>query len=138
MLSVVSSQRIYSGLAVSELRSCHEHFNDNVCDEHGQNTCWTSSSWYAPSYYQLRLTAYMRYSLDVIARCLPPSGITNPEYGLFSSAICTQTDVSVLREGFRSFPSGHSSSALSSRLHLSFDDKCLHFFFQCPLLGLVS
>lgn len=37
------------------------------------------------------------------------SGITNPEYGLVTDAICRQTDMNKLRDGFRSFPSGHSS-----------------------------
>ncbi|EJD02401.1 PAP2-domain-containing protein [Fomitiporia mediterranea MF3/22] len=57
---------------------------------------------------------------DVISRCQPPSGIVNPEYGLVSSAICTQTDVGILRDGWRSFPSGHSSLSFAGLGFLSF------------------
>lgn len=39
----------------------------------------------------------------------------NPEWVLVSSAICQNTDSSVLDDGFRSFPSGHSSSKHSSQ-----------------------
>jgi diacylglycerol diphosphate phosphatase/phosphatidate phosphatase len=47
---------------------------------------------------------------DLIARCMPPAGITNkPMYGLVTSAICTQTGKFIMRDGFRSFPSAHSS-----------------------------
>ncbi|KAI5121683.1 hypothetical protein M0805_002759 [Coniferiporia weirii] len=69
---------------------------------------------------------------DVISRCQPSSGITNPEYGLVSSAICHQTDKHILTDGWRSFPSGHSSLSfaglgflafyLAGKLHL-FDGK---------------
>jgi len=57
---------------------------------------------------------------DVISRCVPPSGITNPEYGLVSSAICTDTDISKLRDGWRSFPSGHSSLSFAGLGFLAF------------------
>ncbi|KAH8116869.1 PAP2-domain-containing protein [Phellopilus nigrolimitatus] len=73
---------------------------------------------------------------DVISRCQPHPGVTNPEYGLVTSAICTQMDVHILRDGWRSFPSGHSSLVsevsfaglgflafyLAGKLHL-FDEK---------------
>lgn len=47
---------------------------------------------------------------DILDRCQPPPGSSNPEFGLASWQICTTTDNSLLRDGFRSFPSGHSSS----------------------------
>ncbi|KAG8820251.1 hypothetical protein FRC19_009017 [Serendipita sp. 401] len=70
---------------------------------------------------------------DLIARCQPMAGATNnPVYGLVTSKICTQTDVAIMRDGFRSFPSAHSSLSfaglgflsfyLAGKLHL-FDEK---------------
>jgi len=69
---------------------------------------------------------------DVISRCMPHSGIANPEYGLVSAAICTQTNLSIMQDGWRSFPSGHSSLSfaglgflafyLAGKLHL-FDER---------------
>jgi len=47
---------------------------------------------------------------DLIARCLPSPGSRNdPLFGLVIADICTQTDISILKDGFRSFPSGHAS-----------------------------
>jgi hypothetical protein len=47
---------------------------------------------------------------DLIARCMPRLGATNsPVFGLVTSAICTQTNKFIMRDGFRSFPSAHSS-----------------------------
>ena len=47
---------------------------------------------------------------DLIARCQPVLGTTNTAiYGLVTSAICTQKDIYIMRDGFRSFPSAHSS-----------------------------
>ncbi|KAL5511158.1 hypothetical protein ACEPAH_4373 [Sanghuangporus vaninii] len=57
---------------------------------------------------------------DVISRCQPPPGIENPEYGLVTVEICTQTDVHIIRDGFRSFPSGHSSLSFAGLGFLSF------------------
>ncbi|GAA96449.1 uncharacterized protein L969DRAFT_103395 [Mixia osmundae IAM 14324] len=67
---------------------------------------------------------------DLIDRCQPMAGAANASpYGLATSAICTQTDFHTLRDGFRSFPSGHSSFAfaglgflalyLGGKLHIS-------------------
>jgi diacylglycerol diphosphate phosphatase/phosphatidate phosphatase len=66
---------------------------------------------------------------DVIDRCQPVEGAANAiPYGLVTSAICTTDNIKRLREGFRSFPSGHSSGAwaglgffalyLAGKLHL--------------------
>jgi len=47
---------------------------------------------------------------DLIARCMPLVGATNsPVFGLVTSVICTQKSRFVMRDGFRSFPSAHSS-----------------------------
>ena len=47
---------------------------------------------------------------DLIARCLPTTGSADlPVFGLSNSTICTQTSHAILKDGFRSFPSGHSS-----------------------------
>ena len=58
---------------------------------------------------------------DVIARCMPIEGAKDMSpYGLSSVAqVCTQTNTGLLREGFRSFPSGHSSIAFAGLGYLS-------------------
>ncbi|KAI4747207.1 PAP2-domain-containing protein [Aureobasidium sp. EXF-8845] len=57
---------------------------------------------------------------DLIDRCQPRAGSIDPSpYGLSNSTICTQTDMSILRDGFRSFPSGHSSSSFAGLFYLS-------------------
>ena len=48
---------------------------------------------------------------DLIDRCQPRAGSQDPvPFGLSNSTICTQTNHAILKDGFRSFPSGHSSS----------------------------
>ncbi|KAH9079333.1 PAP2-domain-containing protein [Lactarius deliciosus] len=49
---------------------------------------------------------------DIIDRCQPTAGTVDPPFGLSSAAICHQSDRHILNDGFRSFPSGHSSCAL--------------------------
>ena len=49
------------------------------------------------------------YGVDILDRCQPPAGLSDPPYQLSNSTICTQTNVAIMRDGFRSFPSGHSS-----------------------------
>ena len=44
---------------------------------------------------------------DLIARCKPRQG--TPEHELVDWTVCTETDHHTLHDGFRSFPSGHSS-----------------------------
>ena len=44
---------------------------------------------------------------DLVARCRPAPG--TPRHELVFYTVCTQTDPHVLHDGFRSFPSGHSS-----------------------------
>lgn len=48
---------------------------------------------------------------DLISRCKPAKG--TPERGLVTVDVCTQTDQHILHEGWRSFPSGHSSFAFA-------------------------
>ncbi|KAF8326049.1 phosphatidic acid phosphatase type 2/haloperoxidase [Cantharellus anzutake] len=57
---------------------------------------------------------------DLIARCQPKQGSqdTSP-YGLVTASICTQTDMSKLKDGFRSFWSGHSSLSFAGLGFLS-------------------
>ncbi|KAG9050579.1 hypothetical protein FS837_004437 [Tulasnella sp. UAMH 9824] len=66
---------------------------------------------------------------DLLSRCQPVSNAGNaPVFGLANASICTQTDIGILRDGFRSFFSGHSSLSfaglgflfwyLSGKLHL--------------------
>lgn len=48
---------------------------------------------------------------DLIARCKPQDG--TPTHALVTIDVCTETDHHVLHDGWRSFPSGHSSFAFS-------------------------
>lgn len=57
---------------------------------------------------------------DLIARCQPLEGSADPPvFGLSNITICTQTDKAIMADGFRSFPSGHSSSAFAGLFYLS-------------------
>ncbi|KAK9463248.1 phosphatidic acid phosphatase type 2/haloperoxidase [Lipomyces oligophaga] len=59
---------------------------------------------------------------DSIARCLPYSGAADAEVWGLSEVlkVCTQTDPAILAEGWRSWPSGHSSTAFAGLGYLSF------------------
>jgi len=58
---------------------------------------------------------------DCIDRCRPQPGAANrPVFGLANASICTQTDNSILKDGFRSFPSGHASLSFAGLGFLSF------------------
>ena len=54
---------------------------------------------------------------DLIARCIPEAG--TPEHKLVTFSVCTQTNEHILQEGWRSFPSGHSSFAFAGLGFLS-------------------
>lgn len=54
---------------------------------------------------------------DLIARCKPKEG--TPKHELVSWEVCTETDYHTLHDGFRSFPSGHSSFSWSGLGYLS-------------------
>ncbi|KAL8690008.1 MAG: hypothetical protein Q9224_004508 [Gallowayella concinna] len=57
---------------------------------------------------------------DLIDRCRPEQGSADPlVYGLSNISICTQENHKILKDGFRSFPSGHSSSAFAGLFYLS-------------------
>ncbi|KAI1165137.1 acid phosphatase/Vanadium-dependent haloperoxidase [Nemania serpens] len=75
---------------------------------------------------------------DLLSRCVPDvanamkhvvgfsipilAGATKPAYNgqLVSASICTSTDKAFLDDGFRSYPSGHASSAAAGLIYLSF------------------
>ncbi|PCH38025.1 acid phosphatase/Vanadium-dependent haloperoxidase [Wolfiporia cocos MD-104 SS10] len=57
---------------------------------------------------------------DLIARCIPRAGAVDPPYGLSTAAICTQTDKFMMTDGWRSFPSGHSSLSFAGLGFLTF------------------
>lgn len=58
---------------------------------------------------------------DLLSRCLPsPGAKDNPVWGLSNYTICTQMDEHILRDGFRSFPSGHASLSFAGLGFLSF------------------
>lgn len=57
---------------------------------------------------------------DLIDRCSPTPGSKDlPVFGLSNSSICEQKNHAILKDGFRSFPSGHSSSAFAGLFYLS-------------------
>lgn len=55
---------------------------------------------------------------DLLARCHPKPG--TPEHELITHLSCTNPNHHVLHDGWRSFPSGHSSFAFSGLGYLSF------------------
>ncbi|KAJ2780676.1 hypothetical protein H4R18_003317 [Coemansia javaensis] len=57
---------------------------------------------------------------DFIARCdLDPAQAHEPAVGLLTVAVCRQTDLKLLRDGMRSFPSGHTSFSFAGLGYLS-------------------
>lgn len=54
---------------------------------------------------------------DLIARCKPAKG--TPEHSLVTIDVCTETHHHTLHDGWRSFPSGHSSFAFSGLGYLA-------------------
>ena len=54
---------------------------------------------------------------DLIARCKPEKD--TPEHELVTIDVCTETDHHLLHDGWRSFPSGHSSLAFSGLGYLA-------------------
>ncbi|CBY00863.1 similar to PAP2 domain-containing protein [Plenodomus lingam JN3] len=54
---------------------------------------------------------------DLIARCKPAPG--TPAHVLVTYEVCTETDDHVLHDGWRSFPSGHSSFSFSGLGYLA-------------------
>lgn len=72
---------------------------------------------------------------DLIARCKPAFG--TPENTFVSYTVCTETDHHLLHDGWRSFPSGHSSFAFSGLGYLAlFLAGQLHVFH--PNVGLLK
>ncbi|KAF9227605.1 PAP2-domain-containing protein [Gyrodon lividus] len=56
---------------------------------------------------------------DLLSRCIPIPGSQDPTYGLSTDAICTQIDEAIMIDGWRSFPSGHSSLSFAGLGSLS-------------------
>lgn len=54
---------------------------------------------------------------DLLSRCHPTKG--TPEDVLVDFTICSATDQHILHEGWRSFPSGHSSFAFGGLGYLA-------------------
>ncbi|KAI9776863.1 MAG: hypothetical protein M1839_009311 [Geoglossum umbratile] len=54
---------------------------------------------------------------DLISRCKPAKG--TPEHKLLNIEVCTETEGHTLRDGWRSFPSGHSSFAFGGLGYLA-------------------
>ncbi|KAL3452358.1 phosphatidic acid phosphatase type 2/haloperoxidase [Aspergillus insuetus] len=64
---------------------------------------------------------------DLISRCIPRKG--TPESTLVQWTVCTQTNAHILQEGWRSFPSGHSSFSFGGLGYLSlFFSGQMHVF----------
>ncbi|KDE06739.1 hypothetical protein MVLG_02935 [Microbotryum lychnidis-dioicae p1A1 Lamole] len=58
---------------------------------------------------------------DMLSRCLPIAGAANAEpFGLATIAVCTVQTGHIINDGFKSFPSGHSSFAFAGLGFLSF------------------
>ncbi|RUS28521.1 phosphatidic acid phosphatase type 2/haloperoxidase [Jimgerdemannia flammicorona] len=57
---------------------------------------------------------------DFLDRCKPIPGSVDPPLGLSNSTICMPTDKYILSDGFKSFPSGHSSMSFGGLAYLSF------------------
>jgi len=55
---------------------------------------------------------------DLLDRC-QPRDFAQAAIGLSNITICTQTNQAILTDGFRSFPSGHSSSSFGGLFYLS-------------------
>ncbi|WWC92173.1 uncharacterized protein L201_007127 [Kwoniella dendrophila CBS 6074] len=85
---------------------------------------------------------------DLIARCMPAPGSTDhPVFGLSTIDICTNTNLIVLNDGFKSFPSGHSSLSfaglgfltlyLAGKMHLGDvrGHRTRAWFALSPLIG---
>ncbi|KAK2761295.1 hypothetical protein FQN54_001817 [Arachnomyces sp. PD_36] len=81
---------------------------------------------------------------DIIDRCKPNE---SPVFGLSNYTMCTQEDHHILKDGFRSFPSGHSSSSFAGLFYLSLylcgkmhvldnrGEVWKTFLILCPTLG---
>lgn len=63
---------------------------------------------------------------DLIARCKPAKD--SPEHSLVTIDICTETNYHILHDGWRSFPSGHSSFAFSGLGYLALSGSPIHPF----------
>jgi diacylglycerol diphosphate phosphatase/phosphatidate phosphatase len=73
---------------------------------------------------------------DLIARCKPALG--TPENKLVTFDVCTETNHHILHDGWRSFPSGHSSFAFAGLGYLAlFFSGQLHVFRPRTDLGRV-
>lgn len=57
---------------------------------------------------------------DIIDRCKPIPGSVDPIYELSTIAMCTETNEAILRDGWRSFFSGHSSLSFAGLGFLAF------------------
>ncbi|KAI0046682.1 PAP2-domain-containing protein [Auriscalpium vulgare] len=57
---------------------------------------------------------------DLISRCRPDAGTVDPPLGLSSVAICHPRTTRMIEDGFRSFPSGHSSLSFAGLGFLAF------------------
>jgi diacylglycerol diphosphate phosphatase/phosphatidate phosphatase len=58
---------------------------------------------------------------DIIARCKPDQAKVDAlaVFTLATKALCTEKDEHIMQDGFRSFPSGHSSSSFAGLFYLS-------------------
>ncbi|KAG1718509.1 phosphatidic acid phosphatase type 2/haloperoxidase [Suillus paluster] len=57
---------------------------------------------------------------DLISRCQPAPGSEDPLWGLSTADICTQAASKIFEDGWRSFPSGHSSMSFAGLGFLAF------------------
>ncbi|KZP20753.1 PAP2-domain-containing protein [Athelia psychrophila] len=57
---------------------------------------------------------------DIVSRCIPKTGSVDPLWGLSNADICTQTSAAIMKDGWRSFFSGHSSLSFAGLGFLAF------------------
>lgn len=57
---------------------------------------------------------------DMLSRCQPPADAVDPKFGLTSVSICT-SDINshMMIDGFKSFPSGHSSCKKKKKIDIT-------------------
>jgi hypothetical protein len=76
--------------------------------------------------------AYLKHLIDLIA---PAPGSEDSLWGLSTVGVCTQTVSYVLEDGWKSFPSGHSSSMPNTFLPVMYHSSDEY---KCPLRVLDS
>ncbi|OLY77991.1 Lipid phosphate phosphatase 2 [Smittium mucronatum] len=75
--------------------------------------------------YNLVITSFIkkiagRPRPDFISRCIPKTEVSFTNSTYFDRTICSQKNLSIISEGFKSFPSGHSSVIFAGGVFTSY------------------